>query len=369
MSDADTDAGPSHDAEPVTAAEFREASRTLSAGANKAFNSIFSQLEATKADALSKMQTTAAIAPSSLLSNLTGLTSELRGLLPEALTLPNINLQAELTDLAGIVDTTQAANLLSEITTNFSDALTSAGFELGTLISDAEAAIAEGKSLSGIIPNFEIDAAGLGEAFQKAVNVKMPDIDPISEIAATFTSNSDFLAAKTAAQDAIKSVTDLATLPTVDDGIYRIASEVKNITQSFDGLSITQQATTPLDAFLGGISKRATISPSGFSNRPTGITETFSDATNVVLAQTPVRIELVQGRTSSTETIKGTEVDTFKLNPQGIGRIGKLYRPDTYTLSGKTVTIDQTVRQYDNSTWAIKVTYRYNDTYDPTYAI
>ena len=28
----------------------------------------------------------------------------------------------------------------------------------------------------------------------------------------------------------------------------------------------------------------------------------------------------------------------------------------TYTLSGKTVTIDQTVRQYDNSTWAIKVT-------------
>ena len=41
MSDADTDAGPSHDADPVTAAEFREASRALSAGANKAFNSIF----------------------------------------------------------------------------------------------------------------------------------------------------------------------------------------------------------------------------------------------------------------------------------------------------------------------------------------
>ena len=51
MSDADTDTGPSHDSDPVTAAELREASRALSAGANGAFNSIFSQLEATKADA------------------------------------------------------------------------------------------------------------------------------------------------------------------------------------------------------------------------------------------------------------------------------------------------------------------------------
>lgn len=336
---------------------------------NESFNSILSQLEAAKADALGKMQTTAAIATSSLLTNLTGLTSELRGLLPEGLALPNINLQAELTDLAEIVDTTQASNLLADITTNFSDALNSAGFELGTLVSDAKAAIAEGKSLNGIIPNFEIDAAGLGEAFQKAINVKLPSTDPISEVVATFTSNADFAAARTAAQNAVKSVSDLATLPTVDDGIYRVASDVKNITQSFNGLSITQEVTTPLDAFLDGVSKRATISPSGFSNRPITVTETFTDATNVVLAQTPVKIESVQGRTSSTETIRGKEVDRFSLNPKSIGRVGRLFRPDTYSLSGKTITIDQTIRQYDNSNWAIKVRYRYNDTYDPTYAI
>ena len=39
---------------------------------NESFNSILAQLEAAKADALGKMQTTAAIATSSLLTNLTG---------------------------------------------------------------------------------------------------------------------------------------------------------------------------------------------------------------------------------------------------------------------------------------------------------
>ena len=336
---------------------------------NAAFNSVLSKLEDVESTVLSNLQTNATSLASSLLGNLNSLTSELRGLVPEGLTLPNINLQAELTDLSGIVDTAQAANLLSDITTNFSDALTSAGFNLDTLVSDAADAVAQGKSLNGIIPNFEIDAAGLGEAFQKAVNVKLPSIDPISEIAATFTSNADFAAARTTVQNSVKSVTDLASLPTVDDGIYRVASEVKNITQSFNGLSITEAVTTPLDAFISGTSKRATISPNGFSNRPITVTETFTSASNVVLSQTPVRIERVQGRTSSIEYVGGKEIDRFYINPQGLGNLGKLYKRDTYTLSDKTITIDQDLRQYDNSNWAIKVRYRYNDTYDPTYAV
>ena len=334
-------------------------------GSNPQFNSVLSRLENLENDAVSNLEATASTAVAAAETQLSNLTNDLRAIVPEGFSIPNVSLQSQLQSLSGLVDTTQSANLLASITTDFGDALSTSGFSLDTLVSDAASAFSLGDSLSGTIPNFELSP--LGDIIQKASEIKVPTIDPVIEEASKFTENADFAAAKTAAANAVLSTS--TTLPTVDAGVYKVSDKSKKITQSFDGLSITQEVTTPLDAFLGGISKRATISPSGFSNRPITITETFTDATNVVLAQTPVRIELVQGRTSSTENIRGIEVDTFKLNPQGIGRVGKLYRPDTYALSGKTVTIDQTVRQYDNSTWAIKVRYRYNDTYDPTYAI
>ncbi len=337
-------------------------------GTNAKYNSIVSKIESTKKDALSKMETTAAIATSSLLSNLTGLTSELRALIPTDLPLPNINLQAELTSLAGLTDVVQSSELLTAIKNDFEEAVTAAGYNIDTLVSEVEGAIAEGKSIANLVPNFEKDAAGLFGAFQKATNLKLPAADSISEFAATFISNTYFAAAKTEVESQVDSFSTIG-LPTANTDIFKLATETKNITQSFKGLSITKTMTTPLEAFMNDTLTRANISSDGFSNRPIEITESFTDASNVVLAHDPVRIISVMGRTSTTEKIRGKDVSRFQLNPQGIGRVGKLYRPDTYALSGKTVSIDQTVRQYDNSTWAIRVTYRYNDTYDPTYVI
>ena len=47
------------------------------------------------------------------------------------------------------------------------------------------------------------------------------------------------------------------------------------------------------------------------------------------------------------------------------------YKKDIYSiypLNNKQVVIKEDYRQYDGTPWAIRITYRYNETYDPTFA-
>ena len=51
--------------------------------------------------------------------------------------------------------------------------------------------------------------------------------------------------------------------------------------------------------------------------------------------------------------------------------LGDTYKKDVYSinfLNNKQVIFKQEFRQYDGTPWAIKVTYKYNETYDPTFA-
>ena len=61
------------------------------------------------------------------------------------------------------------------------------------------------------------------------------------------------------------------------------------------------------------------------------------------------------------------------MNLQGFFKdtLNDTYKKDAYAinfLNNKQVIFKQEFRQYDGTPWAIKVTYKYNETYDPTFA-
>ena len=344
-------------------------------GSNPQFNSVLSRLENLENDAVSNLEATASTAVAAAETQLSSLTTDLRSLVPEGFSVPNVSLQSQLQSLSGLVDPAQSANLLASITTDFGDALSTSGFSLDTLVSDAASAFSLGDSLSGTIPNFELSP--LGDIIQKASEIKVPTIDPVIEEASTFTENSDFAAAKTAAINAVYTTSE--TLPTVDKGAFKISEKFKKITQSFGGVSITKEGTTPNLAFENDV--RKTISNKGFTNRVSTINEEFtvSDIKDlegdkvVTLKHEPSKIEMVQGRTVATES--GRYIFDFRnlMNLEGFltDVLGDTYKKDVYSinfLNNKQVIFKQEFRQYDGTPWAIKIRYKYNDTYDPNYA-
>ena len=344
-------------------------------GSNPQFNSVLSRLENLENYAVSNLEATASTATAAAETQLSNLTNDLRAIVPEGFSVPNVSLQSQLQSLSGLVDPAQSANLLASITSDFGDALSTSGFSLDTLVSDAASAFGLGDSLSGTIPNFELSP--LGDIIQKASEIKVPTIDPVIEEASTFTENSDFAAAKTAAINAVYTTSE--TLPTVDKGAFKISEKFKKITQSFGGVSITKEGTTPNLAFENDV--RKTISNKGFTNRVSTINEEFtvSDIKDlegdkvVTLKHEPSKIEMVQGRTVATES--GRYIFDFRnlMNLEGFltDALGDTYKKDVYSinfLNNKQVIFKQEFRQYDGTPWAIKIRYKYNDTYDPNYA-
>ena len=230
------------------------------AGTNEKFNNILKKIDSTTETMKTQIQADASAATSAIGSELSSLKVELRNLVPEGTSLPNINLQSQLESLSGLVDPTQAANLLASITTNFGTELSASGFNLDTLVTDAKtAAITGGKSLSFDIPNFEKSADGVSAAIQKAVAVKIPSTDPIVEAVATFTENDTFTSLKTTAASSV--LTTSTTLPTADTAQLTITEKSTNITQG----TITKAVTTAEDAIegVGAELKRKNVSAAG----------------------------------------------------------------------------------------------------------
>lgn len=362
-------------------------------GTNAKFNSILSGLESTKADALANLETAASTATSAISSQLESVTGDLRTLVPEGFSVPNINLQGQLQSLSGLVDPVQSANLLASITSDFGDALSAAGFSLDTLVSDAASAFGLGDTLSGVVPNFE--RSPLGDVIQKANAVKVPSIDPVIEEASTFTENADFAAAKTAATNAVFSTS--TALPTADAGVYKVSDKSKKISQPSGGVVITKEVTTPDQAVEGDTRKN--ISPKGFSNRVVTHRDTFieqltkkkywgppgggywstsGDDLIITLNYEPTQILGIQGVVDDLQAEQ--HFDAANAVTKRVTRfiIGKstvkgfetsVYQKDDFEVvegsNGKTIRIKQKYRIYNVN---IKVYYKYNDTYDPNYA-
>ena len=104
-------------------------------------------------------------------------TAELRKAIAEKPTLPNINLQSQLTSLSRLPPGSFAyVALLAAITLKFGDALKAGGYSIDDLVKVALAALVAGTDLCTEVPNFEVPAAG-GEAIEKAVESKQPAKD------------------------------------------------------------------------------------------------------------------------------------------------------------------------------------------------
>ena len=380
-------------------------------GANAAFNNIVSKLNDTKNSALSNLQADASAAASELSSQLADVNTELRSLVPEPSSIPNVNLQAQLQSLSGLTNPLQSANLLADITSSFGDALTTSGFDLDSLVSSAAGVFGTGTSLSGLIPNFELSAAG--DVIQKAAASKLASIDPVTEEAAAFVSNTNFRDAKIAAASAVYPTLEEA--PTTDTSVFKVETKSKKITQTQGGVAITKEVTTVSQSVKvtesGGESTvtRSNWSPKGKANRTISALQRFSwneigrgtvvitggqdqgDKLELALVGQPTKIMNVSAYTQD-------RVKTgVKRNGQPKYRQGfmiyskgtdvsfqKNYKADTWELNQTTdeagnvttnLIINQDLRVYDRETkngkdiYAIQVRYKTYDGYDPTYKI
>jgi len=342
------------------------------AGTNDKFNNILKKIDSTAETMKAQIQSDASAAAAAIGSELSALSGELRSLVPQGAALPNINLQSQLESLSGIVDPTQAANLLASITTSFGAELSAAGFNLDTLVSDAAAAITSGKSLSFDIPNFEKSADGVFPAIQKAVAAKIPSTDPVVEAVATFTENDTFTSLKTTAASSV--LTTLTTLPTENTAQFTVTDKVTNITQGI----ITKSVTTAEDAIEGvGVEcKRRNVSAVGFASRPilkskTILSEEVStsvDGAVITLSDTPTKIKRITGFDAQG---KAHTIVQAPLSEKQKTRF------DSFTISGKEITIEQRLRSYVEAPskknriegTMFKVVYLINSTYDPTYSV
>jgi len=343
------------------------------AGTNEKYNNILKKIDTTTETMKSQAQVDASVATSAISSELSGLEGELRSLVPASATLPNINLQSQLSSLSGIIDPTQSANLLASITSSFGTELSDSGFNLDTLVSSAKTAVEGGKSLSFDIPNFEKSADGVSTAVQKAVAVKLPSTDSITETAATFKENTNLTDLKTLATKSVKSVSTI--LPTEDGSQYTITKKTTKITQK----SITAEVTTAADAIegVGEELKRKNISKVGFVSRPINITESVLlddvssgvDGPVIDLKQIPTKVRSVKG---FDEDGRRRFIVEEPLNKAQIGKF------DTFTVSGKEILISETLRSYIEAPaskskgiegLSFIVRYVTNSTYDPTYNV
>ena len=361
----------------------------MSEAENVNFTNLKNEAIAFRDDALGKLETSALGATVGFLSSLTSTLSSFREMVSNPLDTLSTSLQGQLRDLtnldidlaSGIADPiaaarniAQSSNLLESIKTDFGQSLTDAGFDVDSLVSDASAAISAGKSLSGIIPNFELNS--IGDIVLKASGVKLPAIDPVKELTATFVDNVDFIQAGSDAVSDLQTLLDFDVadaLPTVDTGVFRVSDIdiFKDVTQASNGISITKAVTVADQAFQNN--SRKTVSSNGFSNRISTIPETFTDPTNITLSNDPIQILLVIGKTQTAETVGSKSIKSFVIDSSsGSSHRDRIktasYERDTFSVSGKNITIDQKFRQYEDATEAIKVIYKYYETYDPGYA-
>ena len=350
-------------------------------GANTPFNNIVSKLNDTKNSALSNLQADASSAASALSSQLADVNTELRSLVPEPVDIPNVNLQAQLQSLSGLTNPLQSANLLADITSSFGDALTTSGFDLDSLVSSASGVFGTGTSLSGLIPNFELSAAG--DVIQKASASLLPSIGPVTEEAATFVSNTNFTAAKTAAASAVYP--SLEEGPTVDTAVFTVVNETKKVTESSGGVSIESKGVPATTARA----KNANYSSEGFLTRKAFMREEvyFSDLVFVgsndvklTLARKPTKIRYFFGFIQDEETVirGGVEKKTrrFKIISERTSQRNS-YGNDTFqvsTTNPKEIIVNQSFRKYDMTGPfngklhpTFYVAYFYNQTYDPNW--
>ena len=289
-------------------------------GASVKFNGIQNKLDTMISNAIDGLEVDASALKATMDTDVTSLVSDLKSLIPELPALPDVNLQGQLTSLAGLsVGSGQYNTLLAGVTSKFGSGLTAGGFSLDTLVSDAASAITGGTDLCSAVPNFTVPAAG-GDAVQKAIEVLQAEEDSLPEKLSTLVENDNFTAAKTAVEETFTSYEEIGEeVPTEDIGPYRVAEETTKVAVSDNQGSVTTiEATTPKNSVgpptavaaadtektqkiteSGGEvteRKRSNVAEKGFTRRPIRVTEEFkTSSTEITLKHWPIRINYVRG--------------------------------------------------------------------------
>ena len=152
-------------------------------GANESLNNILSAQDDMKKTLKSSI--TGGLDASALATavgaNLDTLKTNITGLLPELPTIPDINLQSELTSLLALpVGSAQYLSKLASLRTQFGDALSLQGFDFDSLIPD----LISGKvDFCSSVPNLSLPS-GDGNPILKVQNLPVPDVKPAEELIA-----------------------------------------------------------------------------------------------------------------------------------------------------------------------------------------
>ena len=317
-------------------------------------------------------------------------TAELRKAIVEIPTLPNVNLQSQLTSLSRLPPGSFAhVALLAAIALKFGDGLKAGGYSLDTLVSDATKAIAGSLDLCSAIPNFEVPAAG-GDAIEKAVESLQPAVDSVEEKASTIVENLPWLEEQkenearvesmqveeedTTAEDFVGGSVTSTEPPAEDKGAFTVTEKKKEVSYG----EVKTEVTTPTDQ------EGKNVTTSGFSKRPVHITEKFKmdkyltvpgivsgpDTHKLTLMFKPSKIHKVVGY--SYQRTAGTFHKPLYIWPPAVLLGMPQHKRDTYTVSGKDVFINEKHWEYGREkvggvVWAIS--YEYFDNYDPTWAV
>ncbi len=192
-------------------------------GADLKFNSIQTEFESLIDDAINKLEEEASAAVATATAIFDSLDAEMKKLVPEIPSLPDTNLQAELVSLTALTPGTfEHTQLLAKIATDFEDALTKAGYELSTLVSNALESISVGKDLCSVVPNFEKPAEAGSEAKEKAVESKQPTADSAEEALSVIVPNAHIDDAKAALTTAINLMKSGVPFPETQEDAYTV---------------------------------------------------------------------------------------------------------------------------------------------------
>jgi len=151
---------------------------------------------------------------------------------------------------------------------------------------------------------------------------------------------------------------DLIDNPDLDASLgsyYATAIEKQNVNfSSPNGSSITKALTTPKQS----VTKN--VAPSGFSSRPVNFTEVFTGS-SITLKYTPSIVASVTGILTGTSAGETVILEKPIFPAALVSAEAEKIKNDTYTVSGKTVTVTTKAAQYSS----IIVRYRTHSSYNP----
>ena len=147
-------------------------------GASEQFNKLAGQFASIKDSLQDQLEGEIDALKSELTASLSVLEADIKGLIPELPDIPDISLISQIQGLAALpIGSPASLGALANISSQFGDALSQAGFSLDGLVSDATAAFSGGIDLcGGGIPNFVIGPNGIPTL--KPEDSGMPDTDP-----------------------------------------------------------------------------------------------------------------------------------------------------------------------------------------------